>query len=497
MRAASPVLALFVIFLSSFFDLSAQNTPYIPRQTYSSANMGIYKTITKLLDDEVDAMGHNASGMVHVQNEARKKYFKTLLIERRLIQDKELQDFVAGIVKKIEMANHLPAKSRYVLLVKDATVNAHCVGNGVFLINIGLLQKLKTEDELAFVLAHEIAHDELRHMTQKMMWLAKNNFQHLQKERIIRMLNGKLNMEDLYQFRNLNEFFFNLNREKEFEADSLGLQFFTSAGYRQASSLDLLQKLDENSKPNYPLVPEAFLTLHSEKYPFQEHWLDPRLKVYSKKLENSFLFNLDSLSSHPAIPLRKKTLESYFERDANVEGPPKSLVDSTIRIAEFETVESAFVSREYERCMLQSLTLFQKYPENSYLTARISGVLLQLLVAKPDNMMQLFVRETTAGYSDELRLINNFLYNISTKETGEIAFHFLSNPKNFDPDNKDHYYILWKLCELTYRHDVQNEIAKKYRDRFNRAIYTHDYKLYEMRKLNIFDFYGQWGWVFL
>jgi hypothetical protein len=62
------------------------------------------------------------------------------------------------------------------------------------------------------------------------------------------------------------------------------------------------------------------------------------------------------------------------------------------------------------------------------------------------------------------------LHNISTKDLGELAFHFLNNPAHFNPEDRNHYYLLWRISDLTYRKELADEIKGKFRERFKSNI---------------------------
>jgi hypothetical protein len=494
MRIATPIL---FIFFTCCISHLAFTQSYSPRNTYPASSEQLTRTVYDLFDEEIEKIRSTDPEEIRNLNRARKKHFAQLLEGKAIIQDDTLQRFVTTILKGIEESNSLLPKHRYIFIIKDPTVNAHCMGNGVFLINTGLIGRIKTEGQLAFILSHEIAHDELEHMKTKMLWLAKNQFREKQKAHLQKMIQGEPTLDDLKNFRKMNFAFSSISRRKEFQADSLGFLLFAKAGYPEREAMEVMKTLEEHNKPKYPLNAETFLPLHSDLFPFEDYWLNARLSLFSNKAENDYLFNLDSLSTHPDLPKRKATLESFFsKKDHALKTNPFLSASDAIRLAEFETVESAFFLKRYDQCLLQALMLLQKYPRDSYLIGRIAGIFLQLFIAKTDNMNNLYVSTMTSTYSDELRLVNNLLHNLTAKETGELLFHFLKNPDHFDKENKDHYYILWKVCELTYRKDEQNQGARQYRDKFKDSITAHEYKLYTIRKLNIFDFAREWGWVF-
>lgn len=84
----------------------------------------------------------------------------------------EITDYVSNIGKyilnsspKIEYKNIFPYKFQ---VINDTIVNAFCTPGGFIYVYTGLMKFVDNEATLAGVIAHEIAHAERRHMTQRL-----------------------------------------------------------------------------------------------------------------------------------------------------------------------------------------------------------------------------------------------------------------------------------------------------------------------------------------
>lgn len=101
------------------------------------------------------------------------KEIKSMPKEYPLLTNKpEVTNFVSDIGKyilnsspKIEYKNVFPYKFQ---VINDTVVNAFCTPGGFIYIYTGLLKFVDNEATLAGVIAHEIAHAERRHMTQRL-----------------------------------------------------------------------------------------------------------------------------------------------------------------------------------------------------------------------------------------------------------------------------------------------------------------------------------------
>ncbi len=145
-----------------------------------------------------------------------------------------------------------PAKTQYVQLVGNSlaaiygrpelnyrfailnspTVNAYAVPGGYIFVTQGLLKKLQNESELAAVLAHEIVHVNQRHMYQQIR--PKRDVS--ASESMVRMMSrgasdigNNLFLIVQHGMKLLLEE--GLGKEKELEADSMGVVLTAAAGY--------------------------------------------------------------------------------------------------------------------------------------------------------------------------------------------------------------------------------------------------------------------------
>jgi predicted Zn-dependent protease len=90
-----------------------------------------------------------------------------------ILQDRpDVKEYVEAIGRKILASPHIKYRDKFAykfeILHDDSTVNAFCTPGGYVYVYTGLLKFVDNEATLAGVLAHEIAHAELRHSTRQM-----------------------------------------------------------------------------------------------------------------------------------------------------------------------------------------------------------------------------------------------------------------------------------------------------------------------------------------
>ncbi len=86
--------------------------------------------------------------------------------------NEEVYRYIRGITNKILNSGKVNYRNEFAWEVKiirdDETLNAFCTPGGFIYVYTGLIKFLDSEDELAGVMGHEIAHAALRHSTRQM-----------------------------------------------------------------------------------------------------------------------------------------------------------------------------------------------------------------------------------------------------------------------------------------------------------------------------------------
>ena len=122
---------------------------------------------------------------------------------------------------------HLPY--RFHLIANRDLINAFALPGGHVCVGQGLVDRMMSEDELAFVLGHEIEHIDHYHAVERVQ------------------VEAKLKNLDLDVLADLAEFPISLwqtgySKDEEFEADREGLRISVAAGYSARGAIDQLQR---------------------------------------------------------------------------------------------------------------------------------------------------------------------------------------------------------------------------------------------------------------
>ena len=138
-------------------------------------------------------------------------------------------------------------------VIRSPEVNAFVVPGGKVVVYSGLLNIISSEDELAAVLAHEVAHVVARHAAERMTQGSVVE--------LIRMIAYLGFGIPLFSGPIQALFFLPNSRQAETEADTIGVQLAARACYDPLAAASVFQKLGEEEKKAGMSIP-AFLRTH-------------------------------------------------------------------------------------------------------------------------------------------------------------------------------------------------------------------------------------------
>ena len=170
--------------------------------------------------------------------------------------DEELQAFLDGIRRELAAAVRNELHRFHVTSVEDDHPTAFALPGGFIFVARSLVELCEQDrEELAFVLAHEMAHVIRRHAIDRLLrekavsvaslaapgrgaltsWIRKVGFQWLERA---------------------------YSRDQEFEADELGMLLMQAAGFDPAGAVRLLQRLNGLDRTPDPLGLGPYLSTH-------------------------------------------------------------------------------------------------------------------------------------------------------------------------------------------------------------------------------------------
>ncbi len=461
------------IFFIAFSAFSQKQTVFEPLQTYSKSDQELIQKLKQQVDEEIKLTRSSRHYEINSVYRAIGKQMRLLVEKKEFIKNDSIQSYVDQIVSRLVRSNYLVHPPKLVLIQNSPDVNALSAADGTLIIYIGLIARMRNESQLAFVMAHEMAHFELQHVRQKITESIEGDFLKQEMKNLTNLAVGEGSVDNLLNLKKLWYYQGSNNRSRERQADSLAFEMIDRAGYSNPEAVAALALLDQSKlmKPDLEFMAQLDLL----DYPLKDEWFKKRPSIFSSQREDMF-FDRDSMISHPDLQLRKKILnDRVIASDDPVNLQSDSFVKKMIKLATFQRIESAFVKDRFDLCFYLTLKLRYRLPHDSYLTAMVAKLLSEFCERRQFAYdYALSLPDYTIGYNEELKMVNEFLHNIKTEEMGELAYYFLNSPQNFDLNNENHYYILWRTCSITERKEERRNVRTKYVDRFPDGIYKND-----------------------
>lgn len=181
--------------------------------------------------------------------EARKQY--------RFVKDQEVVDVVNAVGRRLVTASGRNPDAFHFFIVKEVSPNAFAIPGGYIFIFEGLLTKLGSEDELAGVLAHEIAH-----VTHDHFFKDENKVLALDLATMAAILlaRGQVAAPAITMAAGITAQL-QFSRENEMEADASAIPYLKRAGYDPRGLMTFFQKLLGHGNINRVDMP-AYLSTH-------------------------------------------------------------------------------------------------------------------------------------------------------------------------------------------------------------------------------------------
>ncbi len=205
-------------------------------------------------------MGVSAAQIDAASAQSYSKMLKEAEAKKQLDRDPAMVARVQGIAKKLiaQTVHFRPDALNWkweTHVFQSAEVNAFCMAGGKIGIYSGLIEKLKiTDDELAAVMGHEIAHALREHVREQVSRQQAARLPGL----VAAIVTGIPAMADLGDTLTQVSFTLPRSREAEREADQIGVELAARAGYDPRAAISLWQKMNQLGGGR----PPEFLSTH-------------------------------------------------------------------------------------------------------------------------------------------------------------------------------------------------------------------------------------------
>ncbi|MEW5908300.1 MAG: M48 family metalloprotease [Thermodesulfobacteriota bacterium] len=223
------------------------------------------------------------------EEELAREFMKVVKSNYKLITDPMIVGYVNDVGKKILAAMPDQSFNYRFYIIKEEVYNAFAGPGGHIFINSGLFLAMETEEELAGIIAHEIAHVLCRHISEKIERSKKIGIATLAGV-VAGIFLGAGGASEVANAVTLGSIAAaqsaNLaySREDEIQADQIALKYLSTAGYGREGLLSVLKKIRSKQWFGSEQIP-SYLSTHpasEDRMAYIGTWIE----IHPKTLES-------------------------------------------------------------------------------------------------------------------------------------------------------------------------------------------------------------------
>lgn len=338
------------------------------------------------------------------------------------------------ILNELKSKNPIIPATTQILISKNPSLNAYCLPDGTFVLNMGLFYYLQNENQLAGIICHEIGHKLLQHSLKTQIKHLEEKHSREHKKTIEALKKQKFNRTEaaFALFKSKLYYKSEQNKQHEYEADSIGYLLLRNSKFEKIEYIQTLKLMEEYDtlKPrsvSKEIYKKAF-DLPNQK--FKEEWLkkeDFSSYDYSQYQEK---LHLDSISTHPETDLRIKKLQTLF-KDLNTN--QKSVVQPTTEfkilqnVAEHEQVPNMYFSEDYGAAIYMCLYRIEQQKNVPYYKKWLGKCFAKIYDARKGYKLNRYLdRIEPKEHSESYQQFLSFMWNLKLEEIKNIRDHYLS-----------------------------------------------------------------------
>lgn len=253
--------------------------------------------------NELPDLGDISQSSFSVRDEERigSEIMRDVYADSQYYDDAELTEYLNNLGAKLVAVSSESQRSFQFFVLRNNTLNAFALPGGYIGVHTGLIEAAQSESELAGVLGHEIAHVTQHHLARMVENQNKGILPSIA-ALAVAILAARSNPQvaggalAAVQAASIQKQL-NFSRDNEREADRIGIQIMSSAGFNpnaMASFFERLQKYSRFYESNAP----AYLRTHPLTFERIADMQNRAANLRYKQVANSLEFNLLRVKIH-------------------------------------------------------------------------------------------------------------------------------------------------------------------------------------------------------
>lgn len=301
---------------------------------------------------ELPDLGDVSQSSFSASDEARvgSEIMRDIYADPQYYDDAELTDYLNNLGARLVAASSESQNNFQFFVLKDNTLNAFALPGGYIGVHTGLIEAAQSESELAGVLGHEIAHVTQHHLAHMIENQKKSVLPSLAALAVAilaarsnpQVAGGAIATAQAVSIQQQ----LNFSRDNEREADRIGMQIMSSAGFDPNAMASFFQRLQKYSRL-YDNNAPAYLRTHpltSERIADMEN---RAANLPHKQVVDSLEFNLMRaklrvLNQSPAAAVTEFTDIIHDQRYANLASAQYGLTLALMQARQYDAAEAAY-----------------------------------------------------------------------------------------------------------------------------------------------------------
>ena len=422
--------ALLLLFGHSLY---AQNIS-LPQKDHQYGHIDDYSAfLTKTAHD-------NAAGL---NKKIQKEYLKTIteknagliksLNDNDFLFDATVYPYLSAIFNHILEKNGLDKNQFHFFIDRTSSVNAYSYEDGTVVCNLGLLNLMENESQLAMIFCHELGHYLLKHVNVSITSQLERYHSREFNIEIKKIKKQEYNVNTQLEALLTTDVFDRSkhNRGQERAADSLGVVLFCKTGYNGTNVSHMFDLLEASESNRETGILKNFF--NAESLPVENSLLRPVKRMSFGVVKKELV---DSLKTHPDCAGRKATMQAYFNDHPKtgvdfLTGDIKKLNDVQ-KVARFDEAGYAKQKDNLGYYFYQLIQLNTLYPANGYVKTETFNTLLSFCNHQQAHTLYTVVntKYIAGDDNDEYAILLKMLDSIDFDTLKAVTIKYYNNNKS-------------------------------------------------------------------
>lgn len=352
--------------------------------------------------------------------------FLNKINKNNFICEENWNEYLNRLLQEVVVKNGIQESYR-ILLSKDADANAYNTGDGTIVIHFGLFLTLENEDELVFVISHEIGHQYLNHVKSEITSFAElsTSEQVINKTKEIKSKKyGKATMAGDF-LKNIRYENNAVRRKKEFSADSIAINFYRKTARNPKAGVTILEKLDLSDIEKDSLTIDDYkLIMNKNDFKIKKSWFEQEESLFKKYDSNKFII-IDSLKTHPDCSKRIEVIRKYEENNFTEKITSSNEFITIKQASTYQNLINLYEQELYGISLYESMKLYKKDVENQILKKCIYLNLSKIQESKAAYKINKYVpKADLKNNTESLNRFITFINNISLNDLQLVINNF-------------------------------------------------------------------------